>query len=287
MKNQQPQRSALYLPASNARAIEKSRTIAADAVIFDLEDAVAPESKSMAREQLRTAFETPDFGGSTTVIRTNPINTGDYLKDLDTIAGCQPDAVLLPKVSSVDDVETFEADAINRGYKNDCSTWYMIETAAGLVNLREIITAGRESRFRVGCLIVGHNDLALDTGVSLAGGREFLVPWLMQLVLHGRHFGVSVLDSVYNNYKDTDGFTTEATQAKTMGFTGKTLIHPAQVAICNKVFSPSAEELAEARAIVAEFAKPEHFNAGVISLNGQMVERLHLQQAESLLQHYS
>jgi citrate lyase subunit beta/citryl-CoA lyase len=287
MNKTKPLRSVLYMPASNARAIEKSRTIPADAVIFDLEDAVAPDAKPLAREQLCEAFEQPEFGGSTTVVRTNRINSADYLKDLDTVAACKPDAVLLPKVSTVDDVETFEADAINRGFKNECQTWYMIETAAGLINLREIITAGLDSRFRVGCLIVGHNDIALDTGVSLEGGRDYLLPWLMQLVLHGRHFGVPVLDSVYNNFKDTEGFAAEAAQAKAMGFSGKTLIHPAQVDIANDVFSPSPDEMAEAKAIINAFAQPENANAGVISLDGKMVERLHLQQAEELVSRYS
>ena len=287
MNNNNLLRSALYLPASNARAIEKSRAIPADAVIFDLEDSVAPEAKSLAREQLCDAFEQPEFGTSTTVVRTNQINTADYLRDLDTVAVCKPDAVLLPKVSTVDDIETFEADAIKRGFKPECQSWYMIETASGLVNLRDIIIAGRKSRFRVGCLIVGHNDIALDTGVSLEGGRNYLLPWLMQLVLHGRHFGVPVLDSVYNNFKDTDGFSVEAAQAKAMGFSGKTLIHPAQVCITNNVFSPSSQEMAEARAIISAFAQPENANAGVISLDGKMVERLHLQQAEALVGLYS
>ena len=287
MKNASPLRSALYLPASNARAIEKSRTIAADAVIFDLEDAVAPDAKKTAREQLVAAFETPEFGGSTTVVRANPINSADYLLDLDTVALCKPDAILLPKVSSVVDVETFEADAINRGYKGDCKTWFMIETAAGLMNLTEIVKAGLESRFRLECLVVGHNDLALDTGVSLEGGRDYLIPWLMQLVLHGSHFGISVLDSVYNNYKDTDGFEREATQAKAMGFDGKTLIHPAQVEIAGRVFSPSELEMNQARAIISAFEEPGNATAGVISLDGKMVERLHLEQAQRLVSLYS
>ena len=287
MKNPSPLRSALYLPASNGRAIEKSRTIAADAVIFDLEDAVAVNAKQNARQQLIDAFETPNFGGSATVIRSNPINTADYLKDLDTVAACNPDAILLPKVSSVADVETFEADAINRGYKSECKTWFMIETAAGLMNLTDIVKAGLDSRFRLECLVVGHNDLALDTGVSLAGGRDYLLPWLMQLVLHGSHFGIAVLDSVYNNYKDTDGFELEASQAKAMGFDGKTLIHPTQVEIGNRVFSPSESELQEAGAIIAAFESAENADAGVISLDGKMVERLHLEQARRLVNLYS
>ncbi len=286
MKNATRLRSALYLPASNARAIEKSRTIAADAVIFDLEDAVAVNAKQNARQQLIDAFETPDFGGSVTVIRSNPINTAEYLNDLDTVAACNPDAILLPKVSSVADVETFEADAINRGYKRECKTWFMIETAAGLMNLTEIVKAGLDSRFRLECLVVGHNDLALDTGVSLAGGRDYLLPWLMQLVLHGSHFGIAVLDSVYNNYKDTDGFELEASQAKAMGFDGKTLIHPTQVEIGNRVFSPGESELREASAIIAAFESAENADAGVISLDGKMVERLHLEQARKLVNLY-
>ncbi len=277
--------SALYLPASNTRAIEKSRTIAADAVIFDLEDSVAPAAKAEAREQLAAAFKQGGFG-KTTVIRCNAINTPDYLLDLDVLGACQPDAVLVPKVSSLENVETFESDTINRGIAGKFNTWYMIETAAAVVNLKEIAQAGIDTRSQLSCLVLGHNDLAVETGVSVEGNRQYLVPWLMQAVLIARHFNLTVLDSVYNDHKDLTGFEAEAAQARAMGFNGKSLIHPAQVEITNRVFQPGEQEIAEARAIVSAFSRPENVNAGVISLDGRMVERLHLAQAQRLLDRY-
>lgn len=276
-------RSALYLPASNARAIEKSRTIAADAIIFDLEDSVAPSARPAAREQLIAAFGQGSFGKPTT-IRCNAIGSADYLLDMDTIAACQPDAVLLPKVSSVESVQTFEADAVKRGIAGSFAAWYMIETVAGLIDLKAIVDAGITSRCALQCLMLGHNDLAAETGVSLDNQRQYLIPWLMQAVLTAKHAQVSILDSVYNDHKDLHGFEVEVTQSKAMGFDGKSLIHPAQVEITHRVFRPSAAQLQEAREIVALFNDPANEAAGVVSMNGRMVERLHLAQAQALLQ---
>jgi citrate lyase subunit beta/citryl-CoA lyase len=239
-------RSALYLPASNARAIEKSRTIAADAVIFDLEDSVAPSAKATARAQLAEAFKQGGFD-KTTVIRCNAVESPDYLRDLDTISECLPDAVLIPKVSDVGAVETFESDAINRGVAGKFATWYMIETVAGLMNLKEIVQRGINTRCPLRCLVLGHNDLAVETGVSLGNQRQYLIPWLMQAVLCARHFDLSILDSVYNDHRDLEGFEAEVSQTKAMGFDGKSLIHPAQVEITNRVLRPGEAELAECR----------------------------------------
>lgn len=277
--------SALYLPASNSRAIEKSRSIPADAIIFDLEDSVAPAAKKDAREQLVAAFKEGGFG-KTTVVRCNAINSADYLLDLDILGACQPDAVLVPKVFDVESVGTFESDTINRGIAGKFNTWYMIETAAAVVNLKEIVQAGIGTRSQLSCLVLGHNDLAVETGVSVEGNRQYLIPWLMQSVLIARHFNLTVLDSVYNDHKDLNGFEAEAVQARAMGFNGKSLIHPAQVEITNRVFQPGEQEMTEARAIVSAFARPENANAGVISLDGKMVERLHLAQAQRLLDQY-
>lgn len=282
MNNPPSSRSALYLPASNQRAIEKSRSIPADAIIFDLEDSVAPSAKQSARDQLIVAFEEGGFD-KPLIIRCNSIGSTDYLQDLDTIAACKPDAVLLPKVSFVSDVETFEADAINREMAGSLHCWYMIETLSGLMHLREIVQAGCDSRCALQCLVLGHNDLAVETGVSVEHNRQYLIPWMMQLVLTARYFGVSALDSVYNDHRNLDGFEEEVKQAKDMGFSGKSLIHPAQVEIANRVFRPSEQQLSEAREIVAAFEKAKNVNAGVISLNGRMVERLHLEQAQHLL----
>ncbi|OED39097.1 hypothetical protein AB833_16270 [Chromatiales bacterium (ex Bugula neritina AB1)] len=277
-------RSILYLPASNTRALEKSRGIEADSLVFDLEDSVIASSKSAARESLLAAFSAGSFGDSQTVIRCNTVGSADYLKDLETIRECAPDSVLLPKVSSTNDLCVFQADAVKAGLPDQITCWYMIETAAGVANLASIVEAGKISRWPVAALVVGHNDLAKETGVSLQSDRKYLQPWLMQIVLQAKAAQIHVFDSVWNDFKDLDGFGREALQGKQMGFDGKTLIHPSQVAIANKQFLPGAEELKRAREIIAAFALPENSDAGVLNLNGEMVERLHLRQALSLLE---
>jgi citrate lyase subunit beta/citryl-CoA lyase len=276
-------RSALYVPAINTRAIEKSRSIDADAVVYDLEDSVAPDQKATARQQLVETFNEKRVGTRVTLIRSNPIGSGDYLDDLHTIRDCNPHALLLPKVSTVTEVETFAKDAKSADLPAGMATWFMIESAAGIANLAELIEAGVNTRWPLAGLVVGHNDLALETGVSLADDRRYLIPWLMQIILYAKNSQLLVLDSVWNNFKDTQGFEREAQQAKAMGFDGKSLIHPAQVEIANQVFAPSADEIAAAQAIVAAFADPANSSAGVINLNGEMVERLHLEQARRLL----
>ncbi len=278
-----PRRSALYLPASNARAIEKARSLPADVIIFDLEDAVAPGAKAQARQALVEAFAQAGFGHRETVIRTNEIGSDDYALDLAAIARCGPAAVLLPKVSDPGQVERFAADAASAGLAEGIASWFMIETVAALMNLPAIVAAGRRARPVLDCLVVGTNDIAKETGVSPDNGRACLVPWLMSIVLTAKHQQVAVLDGVWNDFKDMAGFEAETRQGRAMGFDGKTLIHPTQVALANEVFSPSASALADARLIVEAFRDPAYANAGVINLDGRMVERLHLAQAQRLL----
>lgn len=278
-----PGRSALYLPASNSRAIEKARTLPADSIVFDLEDAVAPAAKAKARENLRAAFAGPGFGNSQTVIRTNSIGSADYLLDLQTINACAPDAVLLPKVSIVAEIEQFSADAERIGLSNNLQSWFMIETVTALTRLPALIEAGVKCDNQLTCLIVGTNDIAKESAISTVNERQYLVPWLMQIVLAAKAGGVFVLDGVWNDFKNTEGFDKETAQAVKMGFDGKTLIHPSQIDSANRLFSPSPEQLAQARAIVAAFSQPGNEQLGVINLNGEMVERLHLEQALRLL----
>ncbi len=278
-----PRRSVLYLPASNARAIEKSRSLAADAVVFDLEDAVAPAAKPQARENLAAAFTQGGFGHRETVIRTNEIGSDEYLEDLRLIVRCRPDAVLLPKVSSVEQVRRFAADAQAMALPSGLRSWFMIETVPGLMQLDAIAQAGTQAGPSLACLVVGTNDIAKDTGVSTESGRAYLVPWLMSIVLVAKHRQVVVLDGVWNDFKDMDGYAAEVRAGRAMGFDGKTLIHPTQIELANEVFSPSAQAIADAQRIVEAFRLPEHANAGVINLEGRMVERLHLVQAERVL----
>jgi len=276
-------RSALYVPAINTRAVEKSRAIETDIIIFDLEDSVVDESLVTARNNLIDAFNKGDFGNSTCVVRCNAIGSTAYLDDLQTFRDCSAPILLLPKVSSIDDLITFEQDAAVAGLSENTVCWYMIETVAGVAAIAEIVSFGVDSRWPLAGLVVGHNDLAKESGVSLDSNRRYLLPWLMQIVLQAKLHGIPVLDSVYNQFRDSAGFNEEARQGKQMGFDGKTLIHPSQVAPANSVFRPDDAEIAQAEAIVAAFALPENASKGVINLSGEMVERLHLQQAEVLL----
>lgn len=277
-------RSALYLPCSNTRAIEKSRSIDSDCIIFDLEDAVGAAEKAPARQALCAAFENGGFGDSVTAVRVNEIGSDDYRLDLDTVARCQPDLILLPKVSSVAAVEAFDRDAADASLAPSLRSWFMIETVAALIDLAAIARAGTQSDHALQCLVIGTNDIARETGVSMAAERRYLIPWLMQTILVARNCNLQVLDGVWNRFRDTEGFLHEARQAADMGFDGKTLIHPAQVAVANEIFSPSAEQLEQARRIVEAFAKAENLQRNVVNLDGEMVERLHLEQAQALLQ---
>lgn len=276
-------RSALFVPAINTRAIEKSRSLSSDAVIYDLEDSVVAEQKDVARQQLVDAIKSNKLEDKHCLIRCNLIGTADYLKDLHTVRECGPDAVVLPKISSVQDVQIFEKDAVVAGLQSGIKTWFMIETVAGVADIADIVAAGLQTRWPVTGLVVGHNDLALETGVSLSNDRQYLIPWLMQVILCGKRNNLLVLDSVWNEFKDQAGFDREARQGKSMGFDGKSLIHPCQVESANHLFSPSEAEISEAEEIIAAFAAPSNQNAGVINLNGKMVERLHLEQARLTL----
>ncbi len=276
-------RSALYVPAINTRALEKSRSIHSDAVVYDLEDSVAHGQKELARQQLLEAFSAPRIEDKLSLIRCNPIGSAEYLLDLETVRDCNPDALLLPKVSSVNEVDIFEKDAIVAALPLGVNTWFMIETAAGIADLDGIVNAGLSTRWPLTGLVIGHNDLSLETGVSLGNDRQYLIPWLMQVILCAKKNNLLILDSVWNDFKDEGGFEREAEQGKLMGFNGKSLIHPVQVEAANRLFAPSAAEIAEAQEIIAAFADPANENSGVINLNGRMVERLHLQQAHRTL----
>ena len=279
-----PQRAALYVPASNQRAIDKTASINSDWVIFDLEDSVALEYKASAREALKNAFQSRDFGRSRTAIRCNAVDSDDFLSDIETVAACRPDAVLLPKVNSVADVQLYAKRSDAADLPVEIKSWFMIETASGIAQLGEIIESAAAMRWSLSTLVVGHNDIASETGVSLDHNRRYLVPWLMQIVLQAKQAELQVLDSVWNNFRDLQGFEQEALQAKQMGFDGKTLIHPTQVETATRLFSPSVEEVTRARLIIETFSLPENNQSNVLSINGEMFERLHLLQAQRLLQ---
>lgn len=274
-----PLRSALYLPASNRRAIEKARALPADAVIFDLEDAVAPNEKEAARQNLLQAFAGGPVARGLNVIRVNGLDQDDLARDLAVARLCRPDAVLIPKVSTKDDLW-----AAGERLGMELPMWCMIETAAGIDNVSSIASCkDGNGRPASQCLVIGTNDIMRETGVSMQPQRTFMQPWLMAVVLAAKANGLRVLDGVWNDFRNEDGFAQEATQGRLMGFDGKTLIHPDQIEPANRIYSPSPEALAEACAIVEAFDDPVNAGKGVISLNGRMVERLHLAMAQSLL----
>ena len=278
-----PFRSALYVPASNSKALAKAATLACDAVIVDLEDAVAPDEKAAARDNLKSWFGTRAAKPTTTIIRINALSSEWGADDLVLARSVEPDGILLPKVDTPRDI--LEAGDVldDEAVPDTVKLWAMVETPKAMLNLGAIAELGRDPASRLAGLVAGTNDLAKDTGVLVTSDRRYLLPWLMQIVLAARAGGLLALDGVMNEFRDLEAFGRECAEGAGMGFDGKTLIHPAQIEPANKAFSPSDTALAEARAIVEAFAQAENAGKGVISLDGRMVERLHLAQAERLL----
>ncbi len=274
-----PRRSVLYMPGSNARAIEKARTLPADAVIFDLEDSVAPEGKAAARQQVLNAVTAGGFGAREIIIRINGLDTEWWLDDLNAAAKAKPDAVLVPKVSIPGHLEDVAERLIDISADQKIRIWAMMETPLAMLNAGEIAAAAKDVETRLSAFVMGTNDLAKDTRAKITPGRAPMVPWLMGCVTAARAHGIDILDGVYNDLGNAEGFARECDEARDMGFDGKTLIHPNQIGPCNAAFSPSTEEVANARKIIAAFSLPENKDKGVVQLDGRMVERLHADMA--------
>ncbi len=269
------------MPAINQRALAKCAGLPCDALVFDLEDAVAPAMKAQARTRLAHAFADGQPGPQHCVIRTNGLADADFAQDLALVARLRPDALLVPKVAAVDEIDAL-ADAL-QGLDRSIRLWLMVETAGALSLLDAIVERALQRGLPLDCLVVGTNDIAKETGVSMGEQRAWLLPWLMHCVLAARRFRIAVLDGVWNDFADAAGFAAEAAQSVKMGFDGKTLIHPTQIGPANQAFAPSATALRDAQAVVAAFADPAQAEAGVLQIDGRMVERLHLAQAERLL----
>jgi citrate lyase subunit beta / citryl-CoA lyase len=278
-----PRRSALYMPGSNARAIEKAKTLAADVVIFDLEDAVAPDAKAQARDQVCAAVQAGGYGLRELVIRINALETPWGEADLAAAIAAAPDAILVPKVSSAETLAAVGLRLRKLGAAERTKIWAMIETPLAILRAENIASAARDVDTRLACFVMGTNDLAKDTRARLLPSRAAMLPWLMTALAAARAHGIDILDGVYNNLSDADGFRTECEQGRDCGFDGKTLIHPDQIAAANEIYAPSQQEIESARAIVAAFERPENAGKGAISLNGRMVERLHVEMAERVL----
>jgi citrate lyase subunit beta / citryl-CoA lyase len=269
-------RSALYVPVSNRKAALKAEKLGADAIIFDLEDSVALEQKREARTFLA---ELPPSGVALRIIRVNAAGTQWHDDDLIAAISALPQALLLPKVGSQEDVWVFRRQIALQKPQKPIAIWAMIETPAGVLNAAEISDAlGPE-----GVMVMGLNDLAKETGMQQVSDRLPMLAALTMTVLAARAHGVGILDGVYNAILDEPGFAAECQQGKSFGFDGKTVIHPSQIGTANAVFGPNEADIAEASAIVAAFSLPESMAKGVISMDGRMVERLHLDMALKLL----
>ena len=277
-----PLRSVLYMPGSNPRALEKAKSLPADAVVFDLEDAVGPDNKVAAREQARAAAQERGYGRRDVVIRTNGMDTPWGHDDLAAAVKAGPDAVLVPKISSGEEVALI-SQAMTEAGTGDTKLWVMMETPLAMLDARTIAAASALPGSRLACFVMGTNDLAKDTRARLTPGRGAMVAWLSMCVAAARAYGLSILDGVYNDFADDDGLRAECRHGLELGMDGKTLIHPRQIAICNEVFSPSAEEVDWAREIVAEFDRPENAAVNVMSIDGKMVERLHADMARRVI----
>lgn len=278
-------RSVLYVPGINEKAMRKAATLPADAVIFDLEDSVSPEQKEQARFQLAgfLSEERSSFEGKYLIIRINAQDTAFWEDDLAMVSQLIPDAILLPKVVNPQSIHDAYVKLSALG-KQIPMIWCMVENPIGILRLENIVELGREQGLE--CLVLGTNDLIKDSDIEPGADRCNLVPWFSHIMLVAKSFGIDVIDGVLNDIKNTKALQAECETARALGMNGKTVIHPTQIDTVNRSFSPSSEQIAWWQRIVDAYNLPENLNAGVISLDGSMVERLHLEIALRRLRQY-
>jgi citrate lyase subunit beta / citryl-CoA lyase len=278
-----PRRSVLYMPGSNARAIEKARTLPVDGVILDLEDAVAPDAKVQAREQVAAAVKAGGFGTREVFIRVNGIDTEWHADDLAAAAHAGPDAILVPKISEVAQLERVGQRLLDMKTELRTRIWAMIETPQAIFNIAALAAEAHDSETRLAGFVMGTNDLAKETRARLVPGRAPMLPWLAQCLLAAHAHGIDILDGVYNDLGDGQGFEAECIQGRDLGFDGKTLIHPRQVAAANEAFAPAAAEVEWARRVIAAHAEAAAAGRGVAVLDGRLIENLHVDDARRVL----
>jgi len=279
-----PRRSVLFLPGGNPKAISKARTIAADVLVFDLEDAVAPENKEAARRMAVEAVAgRADYGDKELVIRINGLESRWAAGDIAAAVPAMPDAILVPKISRPEDVRRIRAAMRAAGADPSVAIWAMMETPLAILNAGAIGATGTDQGAPLAALVVGTNDLAAETEVRPGRDRTPMLPWLSTCVLTARAYELAVIDGIYNDFNDADGFAAECAQARMLGMDGKSVIHPNQVAPCNQVFTPSAEEVAWAQSIIAAFDRAGAGTRDAVTVNGRVVERLHARIARRML----
>jgi citrate lyase subunit beta/citryl-CoA lyase len=274
-----PRRSLLFMPGSNARALEKARNLPADGLILDIEDSVAPDAKAKAREQIALAVAAKEFGKREVWIRTNSLDSPWWPDDVAMAGKAKPDGILVPKVSSVADLDKIGDRLQAIGADPSIKVWAMIETARGVLDADKLAGASRDPKTRLAGFVFGPNDISRETRIKMQPGRAAMIPMITYCILAARAQGLEILDGPYSDFSNVDGFALECAQARDLGFDGKTLIHPGQIVACNAIFTPPAEEVAHARRIIAAFDLPENASRGAIQLDGQMVERLHAEMA--------
>jgi len=277
MSDIRPRRSVLFMPGSNAHALEKARTLPADALILDLEDAVAPDAKETAHAQVCAAVRA-GFGKREVIVRINALSTPWGAKDLVAAAAVGPDAILLPKVSTPHDLHAVENELAGV-CDSSLALWAMVETPLAILNIAALADAGG----RLACLVMGTNDLIKEMRGAHTQDQLNLAAALGLSVLAARAHGLAVIDGVYNDIANSEGFAASCAQGRSFGFDGKTLIHPSQIAPCNAAFSPSPDEVEAAKKIVAAFEEPENKGKGAIKLDGRLVELLHAESAKRTL----
>lgn len=278
MSDLRPRRSVLYMPAANERALDKAKTIPADCLIFDLEDAVAPDAKPEARDNAVRAARSGDYGRREITIRCNALSTQWGAQDIAAAATSGVSAVVIPKIDSIAEVDAVSTALTRAGAPDSLSIWAMIETPTAIFDVRQIA-----AHPRVAALVMGTNDLAKELRASQIPGRAPLVPHLASALLAAREADKVVLDGVFNDVKDLEAFRAECIQGATMGFDGKTLIHPSQVDIANEVWAPSTYDVEYSKRVIEAFEAASAEGRGVITVDGRMIENLHVDNARRVL----
>ncbi len=274
-----PARSVLYMPGANERALEKAKTLPADALILDLEDSVAPDAKQAARERVCAAASSGEYGREELTIRVNGLDTPWHADDVTAASQAGPGGIVVPKVTSVADVHAIEAALEKAGAPDHTFIWAMVETPVAMLHCEEIAAASE----RLAVLVMGTNDLAKELRAEHVPGRQPLLTGLGLCLLAARATGKAILDGVYNDVKNTEGFAAECRQGVELGFDGKTLIHPGQIEPCNTAWAPSEAAVADAQALIATFEQAMAQGLGVVVHNGRMVENLHVETARRVL----
>ena len=271
-----PRRSVLYMPGFNARALEKAKTLPADALILDLEDAVSPDSKDVARDQVCQAVKEGGYGKRELIIRINAMDTEWWKADLEAACKAGPDAVLVPKINDAGMVQEIERLMDEFGASERTKIWSMMETPMGILNAQSIAQASE----RQAAWVMGTNDIAKEVGCAQTLDRQPMITALSLCLLAARAYGLAILDGVHNDFKNEEAFDSVSQQGREFGFDGKTLIHPVQVEPCNRIFSPSEKEIEDAKAVIEGFKQAKAEGKGVVTVNGRMIEELHVEIAK-------